>query len=352
MNASIQRELNVILANEIISRPINWLWKPWLPRGMMSMLDGNPGVGKSMISLDLVARLTTGRPMPNNGETYPPQNCLVVALEDPLDCVVRPRLEAAGADLSRVVFLEGVREKDGHGELETILQLPRDLELIAEAVRKHRPALMVIDPFFAVLGYDKRGRFIKANDDQGVRRLTAQFKVMAERENIAILPLRHLNKHGGGSAITRGSGTIAITGQARSVMLAARDSEMPGAGILAMTKTNVADSPGSLRYRIVGEGLTARIEWVGLADASADEIVTLGRPKDLHERLVLRAMDFLETALELDGRPWEELVEMAAKEGISEITLRRARQKKMLDKEFVGKHKCVWKLPRRLFSSF
>lgn len=349
---SVQRQLEMRWAHQITTRSIDWLWKPWLARGVVSVLDGDPGVGKSMLTMDLVARLTTGRAMPLDGDSHPPQNCLVVALEDPLDSVVRPRLEAAGADLSSVAFLEGVKETGPGGSLEAVMQLPRDLDLITAETVRHQPALMVIDPLFAVLGLDKRGRCIKASDDQGVRQLTGQFKVLAERVGTHIMLVRHLNKASGGAAIKRGSGSIAITGQARSVLLAAKDPNNHECGILAMTKTNLAAMPKSIRYRITSDGLSSRLDCLGPCDATADELLSPGTTADYFKRAVTTAEDFLEVALQDGGRTWEDLVAMAAKEGIAEITLRRAREEKDLEKEFVAKHKCVWKLPPRLNFDF
>lgn len=138
------RILDLRWAHEVVSRPVEWLWQPWLARGTIAVLDGDRGVGKSSLAFDLAARISAGRPFPGETEPRAPEVALVVAMEDPLDTVVKPRLENAGADMTRVALLGGVRESGPHGETESVLQLPRDLDLIADACALYRPALMVI----------------------------------------------------------------------------------------------------------------------------------------------------------------------------------------------------------------
>jgi RecA-family ATPase len=192
-----QRKLKKQWANQITVRPIDWLWRPWLARGVVSVIDGYPGVGKSTLMFDLIARVTTGRPMPfenrqgdketrRQGEETcnpppVPGRVVLMPLEDPEDSVVAPRLKSAGVDMANVAILGDVVERGADGDDEGLLQLPRDLDLLAAECAETRPELLVIDPFFAVLGVDEKGRYIKANDDQSVRRLTSKLKKLAER---------------------------------------------------------------------------------------------------------------------------------------------------------------------------
>jgi hypothetical protein len=340
------RTLDFRWANEVVARPIDWLWQPWLARGTVAVLDGDPGVGKSSLALDLAARITTGKPFPGETASRDSAVAMILAMEDPLETVVKPRLEAASADMSRIALLGGVRENGPGSATESILQLPRDLDLIAEKCAQHRPALLIIDPLMAVLGLDQRGRFIKANDDQGVRKLTGQLKFLAERCNLVIWMLRHLNKGASGSALRRGSGTIAIAGQARSVMLAAGDPNDSTAHVLAMTKTNLAAIPPSWRFQLKGTGATSQVEWLGESELHADDLVQPIIAENKRADALLVAKDFLIEALECDGRPWEKLTAAAAGAGIAEITLRRAREALNLQKMRAGRG-FVWKLPYR-----
>jgi AAA domain len=388
-----QRTLEVRWGNEVQTTPIDWLWDGWLPRGVVAVLDGDPGLGKSSLALDLIARITTGREFPGASPSPPgplshegrggvqppeasresqtlenvehpsppggrgaggegdaardPRCCVVVALEDSIDKVVKPRLEAAGADVGWVAFLGGVREDGPDGQVTELLQLPRDLQLIVDLCRQVRPALLVIDPLFAVLGYDERGRFIKANDDQSVRQLLARLKILAEETETTILLIRHLNKASGGTALKRGSGTIAISGLARAALVVGRDPDDESKRVLAMVKSNYGVEPPSWRYVLGGPGAISRVEWLGECDLKPDDLVrSVSAEKRASERL-LTAQDFLETALEAGPKTWEELVREAEAEGISEITLRRARSEKGLERVGHARH-VKWQLPFRM----
>jgi hypothetical protein len=342
----LARRLELRWADAVAARPVEWLWPGWLARGVLAVLDGDPGLGKSSVALDLVARVTTGAPLPGVPEaTGGPRRALVVALEDSLEHVVRPRLEAAGADLAKVGFVGGVQESTAHGAESYGLQLPRDLDLVAKVVREYRPALLVIDPLFAVMGLDRRGRFIKASDDQAVRRLTGELKTLAEEEGLTVLLIRHLNKNRRGSAVLRGSGSVAISGQARAVLLAAPDPHDAGRRVLAMAKTNLGRLPRSLRFGVVeaaaAGGPCCRVEWAGESDLTADDLLyppdrPRGDEDDEESGAYLLARAFLGRALAEGPRTWAELVAAGREEKLAEGTLRAARREMGLVRSGMG----------------
>ncbi len=391
-----QRKLVREWADRIEETPIDWLWRPWIPRGVVSVVDGEPGSGKSALMFDLIARITTGRPMPSadfgqfdmNAEdqrsevggqrsevgepsTRPPGKVLLVPLEDPVKLAVAPRLHSAGADQGKVIILRKVAQvaqpgpaisTDGQAGRPvptwgrasrpalswTPIQLPRDLDLIAAECAELRPELLVIDPFFAALGVDEKNRFIQINDEQSIRRVVARLKQLAEEFNVAIVLIRHLNKALGGSALLRGSGSIAIAAQARSVMLVARDQLAPERRVLAMVKTNLDAMPCSLSFQCTRNLLGSTIRWTGPSEHSADELVRRMDGKTIAPA-VQNAMNFLKTTLYgCSGCTWAELTELAARQGISDITLRRARGVVGLEKKAKGKDIVVWSLPPRV----
>jgi hypothetical protein len=332
----LSRRLDLQWGDTVEAKPIEWLWPEWLARGVLAVLDGDPGLGKSSVTLDLVARVTTGANFPQQaGAQRLPQCVLVAAPEDSIAHVVKPRLEAAGADLARVAFIKGVVETTAQGAETSNLQLPRDLDLVAKAVREYRPALLVIDPLFAVMGLDRRGRFLQASDDQSVRRLTGELKQLAEEAALTVLLIRHLNKNRRGSAVLRGSGSVAIAGQARAVLLAAKDPADPDARVLAMAKTNMGALPRSLRFA-VGEGrssvgVCSQVEWLGACDLTADDLLYPpevrgpgGEEGSGGARGAARAL--LERLLAEGPKSWAELVTAGEDEGLTEGHLRGARQ--------------------------
>lgn len=347
LDPAIKRTLHLQWGHQVVSQPIQWIWKPWLPRGMVIVLDGDPGVGKSSLIMDLVARITNGQPFP--GETDPHEPCIamIVPMEDPIDSIVKPRFEAAGGDLKRVAFFGGVKEDDGNGELEAVLQLPRDLELIAAMCRQQRPAMVVIDPFFAVLGVDENGRYVMANDDQSVRQLFIRLKRLAEETGVLFVLIRHLNKGGHGNAVVRGAGSIGISASARAVLLAARDPSDVKGCLLTMAKTNISEPCKSRRYKVVGKGASSIVEWGEVCDVTANELISQAAATEYQKRAVMLAKDFLDIALMNCSKTWEELTALAGLEGITEMTLRRARVEMGLEKKLKGK-KVYWRLPFRL----
>jgi len=303
--------------------------------------------------------------------TRPPGKVLLVPLEDPVKLAVAPRLHSAGADQSKVIILRRVAQvaqpgptisTDGQagrpvptwGQASrpalswTPIQLPRDLDLIAAECAELRPELLVLDPFFAALGVDEKNRFIQINDEQSIRRVVARLKLLAEAFNVAIVLIRHLNKASGGSALLRGSGSIAIAAQARSVMLVAKDQLAPDRRILAMVKTNLDAMPCSLNFLCTRNSLGSTIRWMGPCEHSADELVRRMDGKTIPPA-VQNAMNFLKTTLYgCSGCTWAELTELAARQGIAEVTLRRARRVIGLEKKAKGKDIVVWSLPPKV----
>jgi hypothetical protein len=282
-----------------------------------------------------------------------PGKVLLVPLEDPVKLAVAPRLHSAGADQGKVIILRKVAQvaqvgQPGSAISWTPIQLPRDLDLIAAECAELRPELLVLDPFFAALGVDEKNRFIQINDEQSIRRVVARLKLLAEEFNVAIVLIRHLNKAMGGSALLRGSGSIAIAAQARSVMLVAKDQLAPDRRILAMVKTNLDAMPCSLSFLCTRNSLGSTIRWMGPCEHSADELVRRMDGKTVPPA-VLNAMNFLKTTLYgCSGCTWAELTELAARQGIAEITLRRARREVGLEKKAKSKDNVVWSLPPRV----
>jgi hypothetical protein len=351
----LSRRLDLQWGNTVEAKPIDWLWPDWLARGVLAVLDGDPGLGKSSVTLDLVARLTTGANFPlEAGAQRLPQCVLVAAPEDSIAHVVMPRLEAAGADLARVAFVKGVVERTAQGAETYSLQLPRDLDLVARAVREYRPALLVIDPLFAVMGLDRRGRFLRASDEQSVRRLLGELKQLAEEAALTILLIRHLNKNRRGSAVLRGSGSVAIAGQARAVLLAAKDPADPDARVLAMVKTNMGALPRSLRF-VVGEGRSSvgpcsQVRWLGECDLTADDLLCPpqngGAGEDEEdEGAYAAARAFLERLLADGPKTWAEIVTAGEGEGLAQWTLRMVRKELRLVRSGRGPG-TRWSLPQ------
>lgn len=307
-----------VLAKNVKPEKVRWLWLNRIPLGEVTMLEGDPGIGKSTVTLDWAARVTQGWGWPDEAEAQvPPRGVVIVSLEDSPSHTIRPRLETAGADLERVRVIETVTGPDG---IERTATIPQDLFALEKAIQDVDAALLIVDPLIAT--FDQQTNSWK---DQDVRRAIAPLKQMAERLGIAVVTLRHLNKSQAVNPLYRGGGSIAFIAGARAGMLAAKDSDNPGSYVLAMTKSNLAAEQPSLRYRIEGSSGVAQIVWEGESPHKAvDLLVDSGGEEEGSARR--EAEEGLRVLLANGPVPSKDVAKWAKDQRISDITFRRARK--------------------------
>jgi putative DNA primase/helicase len=242
---------------EVERSDLAWLWPGRFPLGKVSVLAGPPGNGKSLVTLDLAARVSRGSDLPD-GAMAPLGSALLVSSEDDPSDTIRPRLEAAGADLSRVHELHVE-----HGWLslrDDVSALEAKISELAEV------RLVVLDPLAAFLG----GADSYANAD--MRQLLGPLCELAARTGVALLAVSHLNKTRGGSALDRLNGSIAVGAVARAVWLAAPEPGDTGRRLFLPLKANLAEPAHGLAYRIVAEQGQPRIAWEpGAVTVTAEE---------------------------------------------------------------------------------
>jgi RecA-family ATPase len=244
------------LLSEVEPEKVEWLWPGRLPIGKLAVLDGDPGLGKSAVTLDLAARVSASLELPEGGRCGP-AGVVLLSAEDGLADTIRPRLDAAGADTERIVALSTVTERGG---AERTISLTQDLNTVEQAVKRVGAALVVIDPLMAFLS----GK-TDSHKDQDVRRALAPLAALAEKTGAAVLIVRHLNKAAGGNALYRGGGSIGIIGAARSGLVIAPDPEDPERRILASNKHNLSRAAPSLVFQVENRPRTARPAWPGAA---------------------------------------------------------------------------------------
>jgi hypothetical protein len=307
----------VRMASDVAPERVSWLWDGWLPGGKLVVLDGDPSLGKSTLSIDLASRITTGAHWPDGSQGCVPGGVVLASAEDGAADTTVPRLIAAGADLERVAIIDGVNGPQG---IEPI-SLPEHVEEISQAAERVNAKLVVVDPLMAFLGAGTN-----SFRDQDVRRVLRPLSEMADRTGVTILIIRHLNKSTGGSALYRGGGSIGIIGAARLGLLVAPDPEDDTRRILAVSKSNLAAKPQSLSYELVsfGDHGAARIGWGDASEFGADELLAHrpGRDAGAKEDAIEFLRDFLG-----NGPKFAAEVKFAAEqEGISERTLQRAKQ--------------------------
>ena len=302
---------------------VEWLVKPWFPLGMITAIHGDPGVGKSAAITDLVARISKGAEMPNTARA-PAASVLMLIGDDDLAKTVKPRLTAAGADLTRITVMIERHDFDDDGFHTEPRPIPliRDLPLIRDQVLKTDAKLLVVDPLLAFFGAER-----DTNSVSDVADAMYQLKLLAEETGAAILLNTWNSKSGTGKALARLMGSQAFSGVARVAFLIEEHPETPDLLVFACSKMNVAKKPTSQTFRVVGtrvqsdrfgEVETAAIQWEGATDLRADE---LGNAKQ--KTMVAEAEAFIRGLLSDGPKPFAEIQADAEDAGIGRSALDR-----------------------------
>jgi hypothetical protein len=337
------------LANVTRER-VRWVWPDYIPLGKITDVTGDPGLGKSGLLLDIAARVTRAAPMPDGstGDLGAPGGVVILSAEDDLGDTIRPRLEAAGADLSRIIAREWVEELDDRGEMiQTVVSIPRHVAVLRADLEAVRAKLLIIDPPEAYL--DGKADSWK---NQQVRQALEPVRQLAAELGVAVVMVRHLNKNSKESkALYRGGGSIAFAALARSALVVAPDPADPDGldRILAPVKTNLGKAPSALRYRLEACDGTIRVEWRGACEQSADVLLAPAETADDRSELG-QATRFLEAELAERAVPSAEVFKAAKAAGIAEKTLRRAGTRLKVKYERVvpegdGPPYWTWRLP-------
>jgi hypothetical protein len=307
-----------VRGSAVQKRPLEWIWPGWLPLGKLTDLSGDPGLSKSTLLLDIAARVTTHGLMPDGQQGIGDSGVCILSAEDGIEDTLVPRLQAAGADLSRVGFIQ---EYAGQPVI-----IPDHLDRLALRLKDYGARLLLIDPLAAYLA--------RAKSDQEIRKCLHPLKKMAEELRCTPLWLRHLNKGGAGKALYRGSGFISIIGAARVGWLVGEDPHHPATRVLANSKNNLAERQKSLTYTVhySPEHQATTIQWGGPSDLSADDLCAFQSSRDRETReeektKVEAAVEFLNEALRSGPRVVEELREEARTLGLSWHAIRRAVKK-------------------------
>lgn len=237
--------LNVVCLADVQPQAIDWLWPERIARGKVSMIAGDPGLGKSMLTVALASAVSTGARWPVSGGNAPIGSVIMLSAEDSLADTIRPRLDAAEADCSKIYAIEMVRERTAGGEeTERSFSLAKDIEILSDLLTTHPDCrLITIDPVSAYLD----GTDSHKNSD--VRALLSPLSEMAEKHGVAIVTITHLNK-GGGIAIYRATGSLAFVAAARSVLGVIKDREDSARRLVLPIKNNLGADTSGLAYRI------------------------------------------------------------------------------------------------------
>ena len=316
--------VKIIRMSDVELTPVDWLWKPYLPFGKLSVLQGNPGEGKTYFAMHLAAACTNGKLLPNM-ERLEPFNVIYQTAEDGLGDTVKPRLIEAGADLDRVLVID-----------DSDVQLTLSDERIEKAIIENSARLVIIDPIQAYLGAD-----VDMNRANEVRPIFMRLGQVAQRTGYAILLIGHLNKAAGMQSLQRGLGSIDIAAAVRSVMFIGKLKHDPTMRILTHEKSSLAPPGVSLAFSLGDEG---GFRWVGEYDITADEMLSGIEPQ--RETKTQQAKDLICTLLAGGKQVLSEDIDKAALErGIPGRTVRDAKRElgdALKSKIVEGRKKVFW----------
>jgi hypothetical protein len=323
-NYKLEDGINVAMASGVEVEKTQWLWTGYIPAGKITILAGDPGMGKSTIGVDLASRISCGKPLPSGGRSVS-GTCLIASAEDAPEDTITPRLIVAEAKISRVGIIREVKIED---QL-CYLSLPRDLNRLRKLVISRGARLLIIDPLNAFL---ERGT--DTYKDQDIRSVLAPVENMAEETGAAVLIIAHLTKKEDASVLYRVGGSIGFIGAARSV-LAVGNTSKPNLKVLYSLKSNLAKKPQPLAYETrqvtrsrkdekdwKGEEkiVSSVIRWKGAIDydPSRGSAISSGKAE-------LEAEDFLRQALVDSSVSVDDIYAEAKRAGISRGQLNRVK---------------------------
>jgi putative DNA primase/helicase len=265
-------EVSLEAFRDVRAESVRWLWEQRIPLGKLTIFAGDPGKGKSLVTVDVAARLSRGANFPDGARCSAGDTIFLSAEDDAAD-TIRPRLDAAGADVSRVHRVKAVRVTLADGATgESIFSLERDIEKLDEAIEKIPSArLLVIDPVSAYMGQ------VDTHRDAEIRRVLAPLADLASRRRLSVVGVMHLKK-GETSALLRVSGSIGFVAAARVVWGFGEDPEETETRIMVAVKNNLAPLGNGLAYRIEAAGETPHIVWQqGIVTLDANAVLSAER---------------------------------------------------------------------------
>jgi hypothetical protein len=321
--------LSVVRLADVQPEAIEWLWFPYLPLAKLTLLEGDPGLGKSWLTCALATAIAAGNGLPGM-DARGQANVLMLSAEDGLADTIRPRLDSMRADVARIYALETPVTFDAVGLL-----------AVEELIAKLEPALVIVDPLVAYFGGSVD--LHRANE---TREVMARLAITAAKFRCAILCVRHLAKGGTNKAIYRGLGSIDIAAAVRSVLLVGADPDQPSVRAIVQTKNNLAAFGEPVGYELRADGFF----WTGSSHLTAERILNTASAGDDEQLGRREAEDFLREILGDGAKPAKDVQCEAKQAGLSETTLNRTKRalgikSKKYGGNFGGKAEWYWELP-------
>jgi len=316
---TVKKELKLINMADVEARGVKWLWYPYIPYGKLTIVQGDPGEGKTTCILHLAALLSKGEKLPCDDEERVPINIIYQTAEDGLEDTIKPRLTEANADCSRILVID-----------ESEKELSMSDERLEQAVLKTGAKLVILDPIQAYLGSEVDMH--RANE---IRPVLKRLGAMAEKYSCSIILIGHMNKASGSKSTYRGLGSIDFQATARSVLVVGRIKDNPTIRIMAHDKSSLAPEGKSMAFELNKEN---GFNWLGHYDISVDELLAGIN----HESKLKKAEILLEDILADGEKAQGEILQQANALDISKRVLDQAK-KNLGVKSEKKKDKWYWK---------
>jgi hypothetical protein len=339
-----KRAVALVSGTDIEEKPIEWLWNGYLPKGKLTLLAGDGGTGKSTISFNLTATITTAGQWPDGTLCVKPGNVLIFSTEDDPADTIKPRLIAAGADVARCSIITGTVDENGQRQP---FDPSRDMDSLREAVAVlGGVSLLIVDPVISAVTGDMH----KAND---VRRGLQSVVDFAGECNCAVLGITHFSKGSAGrNSAERVIGSQAFAAFARMVLVAAKEEDSPRRVFTRAKSNNSLDTGGfsySIEQVMLPSGIvTTKVVWGEALEGSSRSILAQVEGEETGTGAGQRgkAKQFLKQQLAHGPSSSKELMEHAKEMyGISGDTLRRAKDELGIEARKVGLGGWLWQLP-------
>lgn len=326
----IEPNLKLINMEQVEVEKIGWLLYPFIPFGKVTIVQGDPGEGKTTMVLQIIAKLTKGEailPVDKNTEikekitAAEPVNVIYQTAEDGLGDTIKPRLLVAGADCSRVLVIDDNEQ--------ALTMMDARLE---EAIIQTKARLVVLDPIQGFLGADVDMH--RANE---IRPLMKRMAVLAEKHHCAIVLIGHMNKNSNGKSSYRGLGSIDFQAAARSVLIVGRVKDDPEIRVVCHVKSSLAPEGKSIAFRLDKK---TGFKWIGEYDISADDLLS----GDNRGRKGREAKEFLIEILSDGAMEQAKIAEEAEHRGIKSKTMWNAKKELKIESVKIGSQ-WFWMLP-------
>lgn len=300
----MKTELKMIKMSEVESQEIDWLWYPFIPYGKLTIIQGDPGDGKTTFILNVASQLTKGRGLDEKMNVTEPVKVIYQTAEDGLADTVKPRLEKAGADCENILVID-----------ESDKSLSMIDERLEEALIRTKARVLILDPIQAYLGGG-----MDMNRANEARDMTKRLGMLAEKYHCAIILIGHMNKASGNKVAYRGMGSIDFFAVARSVLLVGRVEGEPNLRAVVQIKNNLAEFGHSKAFQLSEEGF----KWIGDYEITADEVLGGYAPKaNKMEQAKQMLRELAETNHTVSSN---EIFNLADELGISKRTMENAKK--------------------------